>query len=1523
MIFWSSKTAIDVSSQEVSIPKIFIVLFTSLKLFKFASKFRVIQRVKKIFKRLAIALISIVITLFILFQFTFFQTFLGKAASAYLSRELNTEILLDKVKLNLFNSATIEGLYIEDQFEDTLLYAKSIEVGISKMSSVNPSYQFSLYLDSIRLKISREKGQSFSNLQFIIDYFTPESSSNDKSNPFIINQLEIVNSHLSYEDINSLELVDKFNFSHLNLYNFQFGSENLYFGEDKVSLDLFRLAYHTTDQFILENLRSQISIQEEQILLKDLKVKTPKSEIVAKVSFVTNSFESYANFIQDVYLAVDFEQSKIDLTDLAYFVPNFNKVDQQISLSGKVSGTVDNLSGENLKIGIDQFTHLNGEFDIRGLPEIEETFIYMNADELLTSYQGLSVFPFQMFDSSLQITVPEKVRDLGDIKFEGNFTGFLKDFVAYGTFYSNIGVLKTDLSLSSDQGKVNSLNGSISSKDLDVANFLGSEEIKSLGFQLEIHGENLSEEYVVVANGKVVNLNFRDYTYEDISLNGTISEGQFKGDFAISDTNLVLDFSGVIDTKGKRPTSEFILNVEKSNLDKLALVDVEDSLLQLSFRANCEIVGKSLDEMEGKLSMRKIKLMNSTSSFSNDTLGIVLIGEPENRKLNLQSTYVNANLAGEIYFSEMLNDWEGWFSNLFFTEKKDASQKKSNYNYQIDFVDFEPIQKSFIPNLSISPNSYVKGKFNGMATLVDLKIYSDEVAYGNFYLTGFNVKAEQIKDSSQLFIETALFKIGDLLTIGEFASDANFTKSKGYFTAEWLLDNDSSQFATLNANIPILKKDKIELEIQKSFFTVGDSTWNFENYNKSIWNPDSLIFQNLGLATKNQGIALNGVVSKNPEDSLILELKQLNLAYINQFFTKDKANIEGVINGNASFKNLYENPLIESNIGIKGLVLNDYEIEEASVTSFWNKIDKSIGFRAYLGEGIVKYINLEGKVFPFNKEKDALEVYLEFNHFPIGLTERYIEEYLTNLKGALNGKLRIKGDFDEPILEGVLSLDTAAFRVDYLNTSYTLNHEINIKPDYIGFDLMKIKDDQGVEAIATGTVFHNNFKDFNLDINLDMERFHVLNTNKKSNDLYYGNGIVSGNANINGYADQLNLELDLTTIKGTDISIPLSSEVEVSENDFLIFTNSPEVDEDTQKVVDLSGLGLKLNLEMNSGTKVKILFDESIGDKIFAEGKGNLEMSINPVGDFDMFGQFEVEKGEYTLTFKNLVNKKLEIVPGSKMMWDGNPYQARMDIKAIYNLRASPYALMPEDSSGRYNRRVPVELELQLGGLLLTPDIDFDIRMPTSDEFVKERLRSILYVNQSTVNEQELNQQVFGLLVLNRFMPPTTGDNSTSGGGSAGINNGYELLSNQLSSWLSSTSDAFDIGVAYRPANEVSDEEVDVSLTTEVFNERLVLDGNLGYTSDEQALQDNRQSNFVGEFMAEYKVSKDGRLRVRGFNRAANNDLIQVNSPYTQGVGISYREEFDKFSELKERRKKKKQEKKENKTAKRNDKGRD
>jgi hypothetical protein len=249
-------------------------------------------------------------------------------------------------------------------------------------------------------------------------------------------------------------------------------------------------------------------------------------------------------------------------------------------------------------------------------------------------------------------------------------------------------------------------------------------------------------------------------------------------------------------------------------------------------------------------------------------------------------------------------------------------------------------------------------------------------------------------------------------------------------------------------------------------------------------------------------------------------------------------------------------------------------------------------------------------------------------------------------------------------------------------------------------------------------------------------------------------------------------------------------------------------------------------------------------------------------------------------------------VPGGRIVWFGDPFDAQLDIQATYRVRAPLYDIMYEKNEA-YKKRVPVDVVMRLRDKLMNPSIGFEVRMPTVDENVRTQVNSVL----ST--EQELNKQVFALMVVNRFVQPQS---YTGGGAPSETANffgttGSELLSNQISNWLSKLSDDFDLGVNYRPGDNITQDEVEVALSTQLLNERLLLSTNVGVSSGAQRSTTNNQ--IIGDFQLEYLLTPEGRLRAKVFSIGNDQNLTGANqSLTTQGAGVAYREEFSTWGEF-------------------------
>lgn len=312
---------------------------------------------------------------------------------------------------------------------------------------------------------------------------------------------------------------------------------------------------------------------------------------------------------------------------------------------------------------------------------------------------------------------------------------------------------------------------------------------------------------------------------------------------------------------------------------------------------------------------------------------------------------------------------------------------------------------------------------------------------------------------------------------------------------------------------------------------------------------------------------------------------------------------------------------------------------------------------------------------------------------------------------------------------------------------------------------------------------------------------------------------------------------------------------------------------------------MDLQLEATPDAEIQLIFDSKVGDVMRGNGTGNLRMLISQAGDFSMYGDYNILAGDYLFTLQNIVNKRFKIQSG-QIQWAGSPYDATININAKYNLRASTFDLIP-DSSNR--SRVPVEVLLQLKNNLMSPDVVFNVNVPNATPAVRTSLSSILG------NEREMNRQVFSLLVLNRFSPPEGKNTSEeSGSGNAVGQNLSEFVSQQLSNWASQLSDKFNIGLNYRPGDALNKDEFDVSISTELFRNRVAVESNVGVANNS-----NQTSSIIGDFQVEFKISKDGNLRAKAFNKTNTNNLINnLNSQYTQGIGVFYRKEFNTVSDL-------------------------
>ena len=602
-----------------------------------------------------------------------------------------------------------------------------------------------------------------------------------------------------------------------------------------------------------------------------------------------------------------------------------------------------------------------------------------------------------------------------------------------------------------------------------------------------------------------------------------------------------------------------------------------------------------------------------------------------------------------------------------------------------------------------------------------------------------------------------------------------------------------------------------------------------------------------------QLLNINGDISNNPDDKLDVELQDFDLALLNYFL--GNTSIAGHSTGHVSLSNLYGTlPVVEVYNKVDTLKINDVNLGPFSAEIGFQPADSMLVLDFYtLSKLQKKNLHGSGNV---DLKKMELDFTFDIGNLPSRVLRPLFQNYLkVPSTQYLDGITRVTGKLDNPKIESNLKLKGGYFQIDYLGVKYTIQNSLNITLDNQQIILEKVK---------------------------------LLSGKETDSAAFWGKAYASGNVNITGDPTRMiNIDAKVKTDKNTQVFLPLYGASEVSNDFKFIHFKSPE---DTVEIrrqqADLSDIRMNFNLEVTPDAEVQAILDATSGNILKASAAGNLKLNVTSGGDFNMYGTLSMEKGSYMFSMGTVLSKKFEVVKGGTLRWNGDPMDAIVDLQAMYRLRkVSLYNLMVDD---RYrDKKVPVQCLLKMRGNLMTPEISFGVKVEDNSDVAQGQLDNL--------DEGNINKQMFSLLLLNQFQP-LPGLRSSENSMFSDINPG-EIVSNKINHWLSDVTDKVNVGVNYQIGNETQSDELDVAVSTQLFDDRVSVTTNLGVGGESNAAGANqRTNNVVGEVEVDVKLNKTGSMTLNVFNKANDDELSEAH--YKQGVGLTYRKEFDTFGEF-------------------------
>ncbi|MCH2213552.1 MAG: translocation/assembly module TamB [Flavobacteriales bacterium] len=1423
------------------------------------------------------------------------QTRLARVAANYLSSQLHTEVIVNKLDFRPFKGFTLDGFLIFDQRKDTLISADFLDVDIDQFDLPNRILRFDkVTLTKAQLNLFKLDSSGTTNLDFLIDYFSSEKKNEQRDiYTFDAKSLNIRNSKFSYESLFSENKQSGIDFSSIVVSQIDAQFSNLKLGPDSTSLSIDHLSFYEKSGFGLIGLRSDFKIDSAGVHATDLSMETNASFIEGKVSLLSENFDQYSDFLNQVYWNAEFFNSRINFGDIGYFVEDLYQINSEILFDGRVRGPISNLSGRQVSIKGGDRTLLKGNIDFNGLPDFENTFIDLRISEFSTDLEDiLSISESIPSQGRLTESIPQEFRRAGDLFYAGSFTGFPEDFVTYGVLNTDAGSFSLDLNFERDSinDGVNYL-GSFEAIDVNAGRLLDIDTLGVLSGSFSVDAFSRETFESAQVKGKLSELNYLGYRYENIDLDGNFARKRFSGSLESDDPNLNLIFNGVIDFSSSTPFYDFDAEIANIDLTALHLVQLEKDL-SFSTRISLDGRGKDLNNAAGKMVAEQTLLCYGDSTIAVEKLNCSIYGDSLNRKLSFDSDIVDISITG-------LFDPAGLqyaFTNML-AEIMPSLASPANYGYRevfefsVNYQSHNSISSFLVPGLLISKGTSLYGSFNSDARKLEVSFLTPGIEYREFSAKGLSadmVKTGEIFKgriyANSFWIDSLNFDQPDV----DIEAYNNYIELKsGWFGTT---GNTSAQ---LELHTDFIDKNHFIVELEPGYFNVHDLKWEIDE--KATFEKDSttMNFSGFRVHSDAQTLRLDGSIGKTSEDTLFFEIRDFDLASLNQMGLGPKKKISGSVNLGGSLTDFYGSKFTEASGGIEDFILGEQKVGDLNISSIYEDQSKNLLLDAVLVSGDLELLSFKG-VYN-SKRDDQLTGELILDQFDLDIINEIDIPQVSDFSGIANGRIDVKGLITKPQLSGFIDFNQANFKIDYLNTDFTFNDRVRVEPDFFGIDYKPLYDSRGTKGYIVASAFHEDYGNWTYDISADVQNFFGLNTTRNDNSLYYGKAYASGTVQLGGYDSKLEVSIDASTEDGTEISLPLDENDEVALENFVHFINQEE-NTDENREIDLSGISIKLNLDATPGALVRIIFDEKAGDILQGSGVGKITLETTEGGDFNMFGRYEIYSGDYNFTLKNLISKRFTLLPGGTISWYGDPYNADLDLSALYGVRAPLYPIMIENRE-LYRSRELVNVVMALGGKLVAPTIGFQIELPQATENERTQLASAV----STVNQ--LNQQVFSLLILNKFFaiaaPDQAGTGVVNGLGAVANTSTSEFISNQLSGWLSEISNEFDIGFNYRPGDEITNEEIAVALSTQLFNERLLVSGSFGVTNTNEAQVTEGQSGILGDFLLEYMLTKDGKIRLKVFNETNPYEVFSTStSMYTQGVGLIYQEDFNTIGEF-------------------------
>ncbi len=1439
---------------------------------------------------------------------------MGKKAAVTLEQGIDGHIGIGRVAVVFFNRIMLHDLSVTGEYGDTLAYIGKLSVSFSGMDLLGGKLHANrITVEDGYFNLCVETPDKRNNIQRI---FRIDKKADKREKPMSLPEMSagvIRLRNLRFDMTNPFaggrhENPDAIDFTRLKVEKINARLVDAEYSGGVLSCNIRNLSCKEECGYEAKSIKGFFSMTPSVAKIEELSLTDSYSNISAGVlSFSYGSGKDLKDFVHKIAMSADFQNSTLDMRSICVFAHKLDKIPVAAGISGKVSGTVSDLRTDGLHITYKDSTRVYIAASIQGLPEIENTVFDIDIKDIATTPARITGI---MKDLGAETgknplaVIPGNTR----VRLNASVYGTIDSLMSEGLLTTGIGNAGYKATMDRN-GKSTDIRAEVDVMDIEAGILAGTSRLgkasATVTASIALRDSSAGGLRINVDTLSIGKLMFNEYDYSGIIASGTFDNGTVDARILSRNRNLSMMMQVIYrirDIQGKQRMRMY-LNVPQADLKATNLIKGEDMSV-ISFLTKADITMDNERNLLGSIAVDNISYTNGSGRYTVDSLYVNSAIEDGKYVAGIHSNVLNAIYAStdppallpkkirsmliDRHFPSLATDAGG--------QGGDSTGHGGHYFFRLTTLDTDPICQVLLNGLKIADSTTVRMEISGEN--MECSLLSESISLKNNSVQDISISLGNTPDSAACDIRSSCISVAgiDMRNSLIRAVAGNGRIDFGYSFQDSV---ENSDFMHLSASAYPRRSGsgdiRTDISLDKSTFSTKGHVWEISpstlTVGKNYYNVNGL-----GISNKDQKLGINGTLSDRDRKGISVNMENFDISILNSFI-KGKLDAAGILSGYVNLLRQDGNLGAQMSLECSGLSLSGNQLGEISILSRWDNSNRR--FALMLTNDYMNYrpLNVRGYYSPGRNflSLDASAYKLEMSHL-----SPFLEKYLTISSGTLSGDFSISGQPDSPgISSNNIRLDSIRFTPAYTKVPYILDGGLTMTERGIELAGTEITDENGNKASLSGMMTHRNFRNIYLDTRLAFERFKCLNTTEADNSSFYGQASASGIIAMTGYTDRLTIDAQISTGENTAIHIPLSSASSASSTNLITFVNgSDSLDADGDGLSDTPAesaaastggnkkkkgeVSINVLANVTQDAEVLLEINKQLGDIMRCRGNGNIDISLNPSRNiFDLRGDYTVSEGNYHLVLLGITSKDFIINEGGSIAFNGNIRNTNMNVGATYRTKASISTLIA-DTTSVSNRRT-VDCGIQLRGPLTNPEISFSIDIPDLDPITKGRVESAL----STADK--IQKQFMALIFSGSFVPDEQSGivNNTT----VLYSNASEILSNQFNNIFRQLDIPLDLGFNYQPGSGYGNKDLfDMSLSYQAFNNRLVINGNIGNSQT--------SSDPTGDFEAEFKVDKQGKLRITVFTRSADTYSNYLDNTQRNGFGITFQDEFDTFGDF-------------------------